>query len=69
MSLLIDVGKLGMLGGADSGASGGTVGTFLVRTALGIDDTVQQIVLNAAFKNQIVAPFVWNAAGSPITVA
>ena len=68
MSLLIDPGKLGMLGGSDLASSSGTVGTFVVYTALGIADTVQQLVLNASLKNQVVPPFVWNAVGTPIAV-
>jgi len=68
MSLLIDIGKIGRLAGADSGAGIPALLTYSVRNGAGTIFTVYRNVLNGAGVGFLTSGKVLNSAGTVINV-
>ena len=68
MSLLIDVGRIGQLGGARLGASGSALLTYSIKNSVGTIFTVYRNVLNGAGTGLLTSGKVLNSAGTVINV-
>ena len=68
MSLLIDIGLMGRLGGADSGTGIPALLVYTVRNKLGAGFIVYRNVLNSAGAGFLTSGKVLNSAGTVINV-